>query len=199
MANALRSSVTLVSLLSELIAFPTYAKAASSRVQGAASIQVGSQTLDYSDYARTEVSAELWARGPHWPVGIALYGSRSFESLTCAIECGDVRERVTQAGLGLRREWAVRVFRPYLGAGVGWGEHRIDIEEPDGALPRYSSQGRGWWAAGGGLFRVARHLNLGAGVRYSHLDLQRSPYFYSDLSGWSIHGSVGLAWPAIEK
>lgn len=200
-ANALQSLVTLASLLlSILAAYPPFANAASSGPQGAASILVGSQTIGDDADPLPEFGVDLFVRGGLWPAGISVYGSRSLDSHPCATECGDVHHEVTQVGLGLRREWGIRVLRPYLGAGVGWGEHRIDIENPEyGQSPRYSSQGWGWWATGGMLVRLGHHFNLGAGVRHSELNLEQNPSVYSDLSIWSILGSVGWAWPALEE
>jgi hypothetical protein len=188
----------LSALLAYSLTLPPSAFGGPFRSRGSASVIVGGQTIDAHDGSRTEAGIDLAIQDARWPLAITLFASRSARTSPSATEGGDFHYKFDQLGLGIRRDWSRGPFQPYTSAGVEWGEERVKQDYDDNGAPfGYSSHGLGWWAAGGGLFRTSRQFRVGAGVRYSSLNQDFGPHS-TTYKVWSVHGSIGWSWPALE-
>jgi len=182
-----------VSLISALIAMLAVADDAAAKVQGNVCGFLGSQRLDKYD-SRIVAGVDLSGRQERWPVWLAAYAARSYKSDRCETECGQVRETISEFGVGVRRVWTVGKLRPYLGGGPAWATLRGKIEgsESGPISTSYHRRGEtGWWAGAGGLVRVGDDSDFGGGVRYNRLD---GLLYGSDLRTLTIHGTVGWSW-----
>lgn len=187
----------LPALLAYSLALPCSAFGNPSRSSGSASVVVGRQTIDAHDGSRPEAGIDLAIQGARWPLALAIFASRSAKTTPSATESGDFHFRFHQLGLGVRRDWRRGSIQPYTSAGVEWGEERVKNDYDENGLPfGYSSHGLGWWVAGGGLLRTSSQFRVGAGVRYSALGQDFGPYS-TTYKVWSIHGSIGWAWPPL--
>lgn len=78
----------------------------------------------------------------------------------------EITGSVADFSLGLKLMPASGVFRPYVGIGVASVGAAIEIDDDFLGDDDDSDQAYGWYAGGGALFRITKHLNVGLDLRW---------------------------------
>lgn len=167
--------------------------------QASADLILGNERSRPYDGSRLNFGVDLALAPRSWPVRLALFATRSTEVEDCTAECGTLHEKMTQAGIGLRRQWSVRRIQPAVAGGLAWNEQRTDIDPAyDVVNTGYSQRALGWWADVRASLRIADPLHIGGGVRYSRMNQTGAGYsFWYPL--WSAYGSLGVTWPRLDR
>lgn len=106
-----------------------------------------------------------------------------------------VEQRATQRGVGVGflHEWRrSQKLRPYLGAGIGRVEGKINVigvadDNPTGFVPFV-------WVRGGARYQVARHVHIGLDVRVRESQRDAAPRLGTDFSGVEYAFLTGVSW-----
>lgn len=131
---------------------------------------VGSRELDEDDWAPVESQpmigalASFQVGGPfHIAAGVQA-SSKEEDSCSGGI-CADFTGTVVDLSLGLQVMGTSGLFRPYLGAGVVSTSVEFEADGPtfDASDDDTSI---GWYAGGGGVFRIGQHFEVGADLRW---------------------------------
>jgi opacity protein-like surface antigen len=126
-----------------------------------------------------------------WPVMLAVDLLTSSDDNTITIPVQGSLEywtdvETTELGVGVRKFWGQKRFRPYVGGGLAYVKlDALQIESGDLGFPgtEYrqtivddSDSAIGFWLNTGFIYRVGQYLNVGIDIRHSDADADLLPF-----------------------
>lgn len=123
-----------------------------------------------------------------WPVGMALDFLRS----TDGIEETGLDTTTTELSAGVRKIWAGRRTRPFVGGGLAL----VQSELTSPPYNRQKDEQVGYWIDGGVLWRIGRHFNVGLELRLSRANVD---FFGQDAKVGGNHAALLLGWGSFQN
>jgi len=174
----------------------------------------GQKMFDKDDWSPIEKQTDYGAEaafGPAaWPVQMAAYlerasgeKSKEVQSTLGSMTEVNVNATTTEAGFGLNKTFSVKLFRPYLGAGLVYTKTDITVSQ-SGTSTSDHANGFGIWGGAGAFYRIGPSFNFGGGVRYSKATVDYTAFEGQEISypatdvaagGFALHVLIGWSWP----
>ena len=190
------------------ICLPSVTAATAGDWKGNVRISLGEKDLDKDDWAplaeHQEFGVEVTWGKEGWPVLFATDMFFSDDEQTEAdpldpfnqVTVMDATGETSEIGLGIRKIWGKKRFRPYLGGGLVLILAELNGERVGlGGDLNDDDIGAGVWVDGGTFWRIGPHWGLGIGARYSRAKVT---LFGNDFEAGGRHFNVSwsYSWPA---
>ncbi len=177
---------------------------------GHINFMIGQKVFDSDEWDPIDKQSSFGVEGAFgpgkWPVQMAAYISRASDDKSASYSGTQFNLEATtmEFGFGLNKTFTSGKLNPYVGAG---GVHaKVDLTaQQSGTSGSDEGSGFGFWGGAGAYYRVGTTFNIGAGARYSSVDVDFNAF--TGVSGVPIQGGtvdagglnfgvlVGWGWP----